>query len=141
MLEQTKADKLNETLELEDPHKLTGDDVILCSTPFKDLVEEYKDQWILVAGMGDTVNVAHEYGFKNALHVHEYTSIFPHLAPLTTKYRSEEKKAEYLQNVYDRLGMSFDIEDARRQGESSIKFGALFVFHDVDEMEESLQVF
>jgi hypothetical protein len=45
-------------------------------------VQEYKDKYILISGLGDTLKVALDYGFENVLSVHEYSALFPYLSPL-----------------------------------------------------------
>jgi hypothetical protein len=72
--------------------------------------------------------------------VHEYSQLFPYLAPLTPKYRDKRLWKEYLDEVENRFGSGF-VDKVRQEGEASIPIKACFVFHDVDEMEESLQIF
>ena len=74
------------------------------------------------------------------MHVSEYTSLFPHLAPLTTKYRDEQVTQKHLANLRSRFGYSLDITAIMLAGEAVLPIKAFFVFHDVGEMEESLQI-
>lgn len=141
MMEETKADSVSKILDLKSSDSITKEDMVICSTPLKEIVPKYQDEYILIAGFGDSVNVAYNYGFTKAIHVHEYTSLFPFLAPLNTKYRSQADSQRYLDSLQKRLGPEFDLEKVRREGVSSLPFKACVAFYDVNEMEESLQVF
>lgn len=140
-MEEKKADYINSILQLEDPYKLYKKDIVLCSTPLRDIAHRYKDDYVLIAGCGDTISVAYKYGFTKAIHVHEYSTLFPKLTPLSIKYRSKDLTEKYLSQIKKRFGDELDIEKVRKQGVSSLPIKAWFVFHDTDEMEESLQIF
>ena len=79
---------------------------------------------MIIAGCGDTVNVAYNYGFKKALHIHEYSSLFPYLSPLSNKYREKETVDKYFNQIKDRFGDSFNIQEVQEKGESSIPIKA-----------------
>ncbi len=64
---------------------LTGEQMILCHTPIKDLKLHYEDKFILVGGVGNIIDICHKYGFKKALHVEEVFALKPELSNLTRK--------------------------------------------------------
>lgn len=141
MMEEKKAESVNNILGLQDPYKFRGEDMVICSTPLKEIAHKYEDEYVVVSGFGDVVNVAYNYGFKKALHIHEYSALFPFLSPLTTKYKNKTVLDAHLTAMQKRLGSGFDITEIQKKGVSSIPVKACIAFHDVSEMEESLQIF
>lgn len=81
-LEATRAGVVNEIIDMEKDFELTGDEMICCQTPLRDLVHNYDDQNVLVMGLGNTEILAKEYGLKNFLTIEEYTSLYPQFVPL-----------------------------------------------------------
>lgn len=61
--------------------QLTKDHMILCHTPFRDLVPKYADQFVIVSGLGRMLDVAHLYGFKKAVDILEVFAVFPEVCP------------------------------------------------------------
>lgn len=59
--------------------------MILCHTPFrkKELVDEYKDKYVLVSGLGKMYDLASLYGYKKCIDIEDYFSIYPELYPVT----------------------------------------------------------
>ncbi|CAI2373274.1 unnamed protein product [Moneuplotes crassus] len=141
MMEEKKAESVNNILGLQAPYEFRGEDMVICSTPLKEIAYKYENEYVVVSGFGDVVNVAYNYGFKKALHIHEYSALFPFLSPLTTKYKDQAILDAHLEAMQKRLGSSFDIAEVQKKGVSSIPVKACIAFHDVSEMEESLQIF
>lgn len=49
--EAYKTDALNKILGMANSEsRITPDQMIVCSTPFRDLVDQYKDQFVLISG-------------------------------------------------------------------------------------------
>jgi hypothetical protein len=57
------------------------------------------------------------------INVHEYSSLFPTLVPLTSKYRPKEKTQHYLKNFQTRFQDTLDI-DKVMSGETKIPISA-----------------
>jgi len=51
--EEKKAQEFNRVLSLTTPACLNANDIILCHTPLKALVKEYKSRNVMTAGIGD----------------------------------------------------------------------------------------
>lgn len=49
---------MNRILGLNDSTKIKGEEMVLCHTPFKRLLPEYKDDLIMVGGLHKPVEVA-----------------------------------------------------------------------------------
>ncbi len=78
--EHERAEVVNRVLGLTDERvRIQGDEMILCHTPFKRLLPEYKDELIMVGGLHKPVEVAHHYGFTKVIDILEYSSVFPYL--------------------------------------------------------------
>ena len=140
-LEERKAEAVNKILGIDKlSMKINKNEMVLCTTPFKSFVDEYKDKYILIAGWGETIEAANNYGFKKAIHQHEYSTLFPNLCPFNSRYRSESTKKEIFANLKKRFGDSFDIPKIM-SGEQKIPISAWFTYHDVVESEEAVQLF
>ena len=83
--EQRRADYINDKLfkndeEMEDKNLITKEDIILCHSPFSQpsLVNQYKDSFVLVSGLGDIIEVADTlYGYNKAIDIEELLALFP----------------------------------------------------------------
>ena len=80
--ESERADVVNGILGLEGRHRLQGEQMVLCHTPFKRLVPDYKNKLIVVGGLHRPVEVAQLYGFEQVIDILEYSSVFPQLCNL-----------------------------------------------------------
>ena len=73
--------------------------MIECHTPLKGLVPKYADEYVLITGNKEVLQVSQNYGFKKAIHAEELFSLMPELSPLTQKCYPpslmEEKKAQF----------------------------------------------
>lgn len=59
--------------------------MILCHTPLKNLKHEYSNEYLLVSGMGEVLEICQAYGFKKAIHVDEVYAMCPELMPMIRK--------------------------------------------------------
>ena len=66
--------------------------MICCHTPFKKLVPELADEFVLVTGIKDVMRVSKAYGLKKAIHVEELYALMPQLFPLGQYDYPEERK-------------------------------------------------
>ncbi len=83
-LEGYKADELNKILGLRKPEEmLTANDMILCHTPIREVAKEYTGKYVIVAGLGDMLGIATDYGFDKAITLDEYSALFPYLSRLS----------------------------------------------------------
>jgi len=83
--EQEKADSVNSIVGLDKSSEFTKDDIITCHTPLKQLVPKYENEFVLISGFGNVIDVSHSYGFSKAIHIHEYNALFPQLVPSFAK--------------------------------------------------------
>ncbi len=85
--EHEKAEDINRRLGYEqNPEntlRLNEEHMFLCHTPLTDpqILEEYRDKYVLVSGFYDELRVSLHYGYKKAIHVEELAVIFPDQAP------------------------------------------------------------
>jgi ribonucleotide monophosphatase NagD (HAD superfamily) len=83
-LEDLKANETNRILGLSKRHEqLQAEDMILCHTPLRELAPLYRDKHVIVAGLGDVLSLAVDYGFKKALTLDEYSALLPQLSRLS----------------------------------------------------------
>lgn len=76
-------DKLH--MDAADPlHMMDGNNIIQCHTPLQDpeLVDKYKDKFVLVCGFDEVLPTAIEYGYPNAIHVDELAAVYPGAVPM-----------------------------------------------------------
>ena len=55
----------------------------MCNTPFSDplLVQKYQDEFVVVTGQGNLVEIAGAYGYRKALDIEELYSLYPESCP------------------------------------------------------------
>ena len=83
-LERAKAEELNKILGIkEDWMKLREDDMLLCHTPLRELAADYKDKYVIAAGLGNILDISLEYGFNKVITIDEYSALFPFLSRLS----------------------------------------------------------
>jgi hypothetical protein len=86
-VESDKARDINAKLKLDvnntDGILLTEEHVVECHSPLKDpeLVRLYENEYVLIAGYFDSLNVAINYGYKKAIDVSELAALFPEAVP------------------------------------------------------------
>jgi HAD superfamily hydrolase (TIGR01456 family) len=76
--ESIKANELSKKIGID----LLPSQVILCHSPFQDLVEDYHDSPVLILGKPDCLEVARSYGFTNPIGSHEYYDRCPGILPV-----------------------------------------------------------
>lgn len=85
--EWERAEVVNKITGLEikaDGQKVQEDDIIVCHSPFRgsDLVNQYKDKFVLVSGLGKVLDVARYYGYKKAIDIEELFALYPQTCPV-----------------------------------------------------------
>ena len=70
------------------------------------MLDEYKDQFVLVSGLGRMIDVAHAtYGYKKVIEIEELFSLFPDTSPgLKQQYGDKfikEKRDQVLERFSD----------------------------------------
>ena len=79
-IEGMKAQELNSILSLNDKEvRIEADDIILSHTPIKELAKDYKDEYVIISGIGNILEVALNYGFNKAITIDEYSVLFPYI--------------------------------------------------------------
>ena len=80
--EVDKANQINKKLALDTKNHVSKDQVLLCHTPFKDIVNDYKNQQVLVLGNEKKCkDVALDYGFTPVFPsqiVDAHPTLWPH---------------------------------------------------------------
>ena len=134
LLEQKKADSLNNLLELHDEkEKLTAEHIILNYTPLRSISSQFKDKIILLAGIGDIRVVAESLGIDKYLTVEEYCTLFPYLVP--NSKRSKENQILLRPIIKERLGINDEsIFD------DPIQIFAIIILNDVHKWDECTQI-
>jgi HAD superfamily hydrolase (TIGR01456 family) len=132
-LESYKANELNRILGITNPNKgVKAEDMILCHTPLREIVAQYADDYIIIAGLGDILSIAHDYGFKKAITLDEYSAMFPYLSRLSLLGKSEER----VQMLAERGRQRFNfVKDAALP-----QVKAVFYLSDPTMWEENLQI-
>lgn len=80
--------------------------MICCHTPFRKLVPDLGDKFVLVSGIKNVMNVSKEYGFKKAIHVEELYALMPYLAPLGEYDYPMDRREKNKAIVLERFGMT-----------------------------------
>ena len=94
ILENARAKVVNKIAFGNEDSLISGEKMILCHTPLKDKIQEYQDKYVLFSGLGDTVSVFADYGFKKGIDIEELLAIHPEVNPLTHKWYPESKLDE-----------------------------------------------
>ena len=106
--------------------------MILCHTPLKDHVKTYENKYVLFSGLGDTVSVFEDYGFKKGIDIEELLALHPEMNPLTKSWYPESKLEAKKKQVLARLDMT------EEELKNDLAFDAIMVFADVNVLELSL---
>ena len=110
VLEEDKAEELNELFKLDKDHKLTKQQIILSNTPFKEMVNLYSTKNILLSGSGNISKIAESYGFRDSLTLEEYSCLFPQLCLLAIKGRGFQKANILKERVLKKWNINKDPE-------------------------------
>lgn len=113
-LESKKAEDLSKKLDVE----IVPEQVIVCHTPFKGLVEKYGDSPILILGREDCLEVAQSYGFKQVYTTTMVHEMLPHAVPT--------RKVEIISDKHENFKYPV--------------FEAAFVFHDPVDWTLDIQI-
>ena len=136
LLESTRADFVNKKIGVPQEGWLEGEDVIVCSTPFRELTPRFGDEYVVVTGLGDILAIAHEYGFYKALTTAELASLVPEISFSSRTKRSDFEQESLRRAVQDRLGISReDVLSGR------VRFKAGMMWSDSVVQEEIMQIF
>jgi len=133
-LENVKARELNEILGIiNENEKVRPDDMVLCHTPIREIAKDYKDEYVVVAGLGDVLSIALDYGFNKAITLDEYSALFPYLSRLSLMGKKREHVEMLAERARKRLGFSQNLF-------TPPQVKALFMLSDPTMWEENLQI-
>ncbi|XP_015874168.3 mitochondrial hydrolase YKR070W [Ziziphus jujuba] len=127
--ESTRARELSELLGVN----VTPSQVVQGHSPFKQLVDRYKNELVVAVGKGEPAAVMSEYGFKNVLSIDDYASCFENIDPLapykkwTTKVTSKDRTTEEV-----RVPLRNNVQSQRVQ--------AAFIISDSVDWSRDIQV-
>ena len=136
LAESTRATFVNKKIGVPQENWLEGEDVIVCSTPFRELVPELGDKYVVVTGLGDILAIAHEYGYHKAITTAELASLVPEISFSSRTKRSDQERDALRRAVKERLGISReDVLSGR------VRFAAGMQWSDSTVQEEIMQIF
>ncbi|EGR34584.1 hypothetical protein IMG5_006450 [Ichthyophthirius multifiliis] len=131
ILEQEKADQLNDILKLKD-NKLDYSNIILNYTPLRPILSQYSDKFIILGGKGKLIEIAESCGLKQFLTIEEFASIYP-------KYFQERQRIQQFK--------AFEIAKQRFQQTNSEIFlhippavHGIFILNDPLFWEDNIQL-
>ncbi|XP_072975184.1 mitochondrial hydrolase YKR070W [Typha angustifolia] len=78
--ESKRASELSELLGVH----ISPLQVVQGHSPFREMVNRFKDELIVAVGKGEPANVMSEYGFRKVLSIDEYASYFSGIDPLSS---------------------------------------------------------
>ena len=110
--EAEKAKKISALLDL----CISSDNVVTCTTPFRNLIQKYGNSRVLVVGNSQTLRLASGYGFTNCVDLQQYIAPRPQLMP------------------------DLPVQDVRGESDSGQKVRAILVFQEPDNWQAALQV-
>ena len=82
--EASRAKELSNKLNLSNNFEIRPSQMVLCHSPLKNLVSEYKDKLVLIAGGRRCIEVAKMYGYMNIIGVEEYAALNPKLVSFSS---------------------------------------------------------
>lgn len=105
-LEKSKAEQINRLLKLDsDEKKLKSSQIVLNFTPFRPIIETYKDKTVLIVGRGKLNNIMEDCGVFQYISTKEYNSLssFENSlnTPLQQRLRIDSKSNENLKKILD----------------------------------------
>ena len=132
-LEQTKADDLNNILNLTSHQMLDRKNLVLNFSPLRPIMKEYANKVVMITGVGGVKEVAADCGLRKYITCEEYCAIFPYLVPISGRNWDDRW------TVIDQIKRRFDITD-ESYFEDPFQIEAVFVLNDVLKWEENIQV-
>jgi len=132
-LEQTKANDLNQMLNLQGVQKLEKKNLVMNFSPLRPVMKTYADKTVLIIGVDKIEEVALDCGLTRYVTSEEYCAIFPYLVPLSR--RNWDDRWEAIDRVKKRLNITED-----KYFEDPFKIDAVFVLNDVLKWEENVQI-
>jgi ribonucleotide monophosphatase NagD (HAD superfamily) len=79
--EQSRADLTSNIIGLEENHKFSKNEIFLCHTPMRPELKKYKDEIILITGVGVLDILMKEYEVEKYITTDEYADIYPEMFP------------------------------------------------------------
>lgn len=120
-LESSKAEQINRLLNLEFPEKkLNPTNIILNFTPFRPIIESYKEKSVLIVGRGKIDHIAEDCRIEHYLNAKEYNC----LKKNTDKYPFDRFKLSKL--TKDELKMKL------------LEISAIFILNDPIDWDENI---
>ena len=116
--EAEKAKTISALLRLP----VNPDNVVTCTTPFRQFIQKYGKSRVLVVGGNETVRIAREYGFEDCVGLRDYVASRRQLVPHLRAPKLSGNSAG---------------DSARPDGR---KIRAIFVFSEPDDWQTAVQV-
>lgn len=66
----------------------------MCSSPFRDLASSFADKYVVVTGLGNMLELAHDYGYKKVITTAELASLVPEISVISRLERPEREQDE-----------------------------------------------
>ncbi|KRX08521.1 HAD-like domain [Pseudocohnilembus persalinus] len=135
MLEQEKADQLNEQFHL-DPLSIYGlkeQNIILNYTAIRPYAEQHQNDLIMITGVEDMDKLVDIWGIKKYITLLEYAALFPDLNPISK--RTEEDRLKTKDIIQKRLPFLKDSDF-----DYPFKIDAVFVLGDCISWNEHIQI-
>lgn len=125
--EEEKAISLSKKLECD----ISPKQIIACHTPYQNLVPIYQEEYVLVIGKKECINIAKSYGFKKVVSCESLHYSLPRIMPIRSPEVSLEERQikKFRENdpADENIGL-FTEEETLDLIHNKIK--AVFVFHD-----------
>jgi len=134
LTEKQKSESLNHILSLTESHQLQEEQVVMCYTPLRPVLEDYKDKPVMLAGMSNLHALAESFGLKKYITDEEYCIIYPRLVCYRPK-SSPETVQELKKKIAERLEIA-NIEEL----EEPVQAHAIFIVNDPIKWEERIQI-
>lgn len=105
--------------------------MVLCHTPFKspDILDFYKDKYVLVSGLGEMIKLAQLYGYTKAIDITELLALYPSIWPERRTESQIAKLESVKESMLRRLQVS---EDYLKK---DLAFAAIFLWSDAIKLE------
>lgn len=136
--ELKRAEKLNKCFDLPNEYKIKENELVMCHTPFKNLLPEYKNKTILVSGIEDIEGIIENYGYTNYITNEEYLRIYSHSLPFFLEDYSQAEIEETAAKVSKRLNKQINKNDNGYYEFEQIH--SIFILTDMKEWEKNIQV-
>ena len=116
--EAAKAQQLTDLLRLDQP--IRPEQIVMAYSPMRSLVDRHGHENVLVAGKGNVVEIAKNFGFENAVGMLEYQAAHPELVPLKSEWSG--------------------VKPAAPNSAEHTPFGAIIVMNDLADNFNDVQV-